>query len=370
MPRSITFARRKRTVRLDIDRFWGTSCQPHASKASRLRSFAFLERIARTTLVSYAFAFPGDPDLMSISLACRRLVCSLCVLVFTVVFAGLPGFAFAQTPHQIADGIYQLDTGEDAPQIRLVTGKTVGVGDLVASDFGTPLILSVRNDNSEFSLRLREVPAEQAGHQGHYLIIAAGHALHVGAWGSHEETKHMQFSTSLPSREIAADIAASLNTELVLRAHPGHMLQTTWTPTQERFALGDDIKVRLQIKNVGETKVRFFRGGQQRGERDNQFRFIARSGHGYGDAISDTGNPMHRGGLAAMQELSPGDTFSIEVSLDRWFRFEKPDTYLITGIYEIDLYADEDMSNPLWSDFATGDGLVTIAADEAAGAPD
>ena len=121
---------------------------------------------------------------------------------------------------------------------------------------------------------------------------------------------------------------------------------------------------------MGKTAVTFTVGGQQRGPRDNQYRFIAQSGYGTGKSVPDTGDPTNFGGLGTWKELKPGEVFESTIELDRWFKFTEPDSYRITGIFELDLVPPGDgFGRAIWEDFAVGQCVVYVeVAKEAADA--
>ena len=55
----------------------------------------------------------------------------------------------------------------------------------------------------------------------------------------------------------------------------------------------------LTVENAGDADVLFVAGGMQRGDRDNQFAFIAHSQSGFGKAVRDTGDPCQLRDAAA-----------------------------------------------------------------------
>lgn len=101
-------------------------------------------------------------------------------------------------------------------------------------------------------------------------------------------------------------------------------------------------------------------GGKRRGSRDNQYRFLAYRGSGEGKAVPDTGDPTHHGGLGGVRTLEPGKSFTSIVALDKWFQFDAPDTYRITGIFELEFHEPGSQHNPIWNDFTAGDRLVRV----------
>src|SRR5262249_42107916 len=126
------------------------------------------------------------------------------------------------------------------------------------------------------------------------------------------------------------------------------------------------IKLTVEICNVGDQPILFRMGGQQRGARNNQFRFLAYAGAGSGNAVSDTGNPIHFGGLSSLRPLKPGESVRETVELERWFKFSQPDTYRITGLFELELHdmPDRVTSTTIWEDLATGECFIKVVAND------
>jgi hypothetical protein len=172
----------------------------------------------------------------------------------------------------------------------------------------------------------------------------------------------MDFGVQVFGAEAAKAVEQRLKIAARRRSHPGHHLLTTWKPAKPSYRVGEPVTLQLQIKNVGDKPVTFRVGGQQRGPRDNQFRFLAYRSGGYGKAIPDSGDPTNFGGLAGWQDLKPGEVFSRDVDLSHWFKFTEPDSYRITGLYELELFAKPDASygNRIWEDFAIGECTVYV----------
>src|SRR5262249_2269292 len=136
----------------------------------------------------------------------------------------------------------------------------------------------------------------------------------------------------------------------------------TFEPDKKTYAPGAEMTLTMTIKNVGANTVSFHDGGRQRGPRDNQFGFIAMRSGGHGKAIPDTGDPTNFGGIGSYRTLKPGETFKKTVRLDKWFKFEDADNYLITCMYRLEFHDPNDpMHRTLWQDFAVGECVVRVA---------
>ena len=167
------------------------------------------------------------------------------------------------------------------------------------------------------------------------------------------------FSGKPPQRRSAK----SLGVTPFLRHHPGHRLLLVWHAVKASYAPRQPVVLRMEITNVGQVPVYFMDGGHQRGWRNNQFGFTA-----FGEfALPDIGNPFCQGGIAVLQTLKPGDTFSKDVDITGWFCFDEPGQYRITGFYRYELLQAENghalmAKPPLWQDFAVGECDVKVEA--------
>ena len=145
-----------------------------------------------------------------------------------------------------------------------------------------------------------------------------------------------------------------------LRAHPGYALATRFVPTKGEFTLDKPVVVTLEIKNVGNAAVAFRVGGQNRGPRDSQFGFAARGPSG---AVPDTGDPINMGGGSYFQTLHPGETFTKDVDLRKWFSLSQAGSYTITGTYELPFVesANPDIPNfSIWQDQVAATFTVNV----------
>jgi hypothetical protein len=190
--------------------------------------------------------------------------------------------------------------------------------------------------------------------EGHFAIYIDGVCEVIGSHTEPDASGKTDLIADVVGHENAKRVAAALGVDPQERTHPGHLLRVAWKPVHETCKLGAAVVLELTIENVGTTTIHFMEGGQQRGARDNQFGFTAFAASGSGEPIPDTGDPTNFGGIAALRELKPGDVFTKQVDVTDWFKFEKPDTYEITGIYELELAPEEYGPRALWDDYATG----------------
>jgi hypothetical protein len=134
------------------------------------------------------------------------------------------------------------------------------------------------------------------------------------------------------------------------------------TPDKESYRPGEPVTLAVDICNVGDVPILFQMGGKQRGARNNQFRFLAYGAAGSGKAVPDTGDPWHHGGLCSLRLLAPGESIRETVGLDKWFRFTEPDTYRITGMFELELshMPERFLRTTIWDDLAVGECLIKV----------
>jgi len=143
----------------------------------------------------------------------------------------------------------------------------------------------------------------------------------------------------------------------MLRSHPGYALATRFVPAKDSFFVGEPLLVTLEIKSVGAVPVTFLVGGETREARDNQFGFTA---FGPTGAVPDTGDPNHLGGLAYSPTLKPGETFSKQVDIGKWFAL-KAGSYTLNGTYKLAFFDPADNNYvPVWEDQAAASFRVTI----------
>jgi hypothetical protein len=168
-------------------------------------------------------------------------------------------------------------------------------------------------------------------------------------------------SCQIAGLEAAEKAAARLKVTVQRRLHPGHRFEVKWSPEREAYRPGEAVTLVMEIRNTGTAPFAFQVGGQQRGARDNQYRFLAYRSYGGGKAVPDTGDPNHHGGICSARTLQPGETFTAKVDLSKWFAFPDPDTYRVTGLFELQLYSPgQGLGWPLWDDLAAGDCLVRV----------
>ena len=264
-----------------------------------------------------------------------------------------------------ADGFYTIvDTG--GTEVARTDGGTVRLGRLVAETFGTVTIRSTTIDNTRFSIHFEDAAAFPASEPVRVAARIAGVVVVIGSYRDPDVQGRTNLAGMIDGREDTDAIADRLDVTPVMMKHPGHKIITTFAPAATTFPVGEPVTLNMSIENVGTTTVAFFDGGMQRGPRNNQFRFIGWGDGNTGFGIPDTGDRTNHGGMAGFIRIAPGETFTKDVTLSDWFKFDAAGRYSITGLYQFDLYESEgDWHTPIWHDFAVGTCTVEIvpAAD-------
>jgi hypothetical protein len=263
------------------------------------------------------------------------------------------------------DGVYSCAYEGDGTKVRRTDGAEVILGKRLGPANAATVIRSVRNDNTFFVFDLNNAgPLAQDPTKPYFLVVADGQFIAV--WGNSDRRPDgtQSLSCQIIGQAAAEKVAARLHTTVQRRAHPGHHFAVNWTPERETYHPGEAVTLVMEIRNTGAEPFAFQVGGQQRGARDNQYRFLAYRGSGSGKAVPDTGDPNHFGGICTIQTLKPGEVFTAKVDLSKWFTLADPDTYRITGLFELELYEPGRGldGRPIWDDLAVGDVLVRVVA--------
>ncbi len=287
-------------------------------------------------------------------------------LLAIVVLSGLESARVSAA--ELPDGVYERKLAGDGiklPRVDRDGGEAI-LGARLTDKLGTASWKPLRNDHSEFTLTLTgiELPAETE-ESAQLAVVIDGVCLAVSRGQKSGGAFDGTLSGWVVGENAAIKLAKGLKTELPRRKHPGHRYVVSWQPEKESYQPGTQVSLLLTIENLGEQPMTFRVGGQNRGPRDNQYRFLAVRGWGQGKVLPDVGDPTNFGGIGSYETLKPGEKFHAKVGLDRWFRFEDPDRYRVTGMFVLELHErqpDGSVSNTIWEELAAGDCLVLVEA--------
>jgi hypothetical protein len=282
---------------------------------------------------------------------------SLSLLVFAFL-------APAPQAPMLPDGFYEVLDKGNGTHFPCNDGRTLLLGKHLGKEFGTATVRSRNNANTEFGVFLKGAASLWDGPEPLPLALVADNVcvrLSGNTIPNQDGTRDLWFTVT--GEEPARRLAKALKGEIHFRTNPGHRLAVKWTPAKDTFVAGEPITLKFELKNVSKDPVTFRIGGSQRGPRDNQYRFVAQAGHGFGKGVPDTGDPNNFGGMSWTRTLKPGEVYEAKVDLAKWFDLAGDDSYRITGIWSLHL---EDSTRPgfdhgLWDDLVCGECFVRVA---------
>jgi hypothetical protein len=267
---------------------------------------------------------------------------------------------------KLEDGIYIWVEAGPGQRVRRNDGAEIILVRRVSAMFGKATLRSVANDNSRFHLDLKNAGPLHKGNVGAPLaLVIGGVCLAVYSQSDLHADETLDLASQVHGEKAAEQIAARLQVKPIVRKHPGHRYTVRWTPEKDAYQVGEPATLKMEIRNVGEVPFTFRVGGQQRGPRDNQYRFLAYRASGTGRAVHDVGDPVNFGGISSNRTLKPGEVFTAKVDLGKWFTFLEPDNYRVTGLYELEVHDPNDaggFGRSIWSELASGDCLVAVRA--------
>lgn len=154
------------------------------------------------------------------------------------------------------------------------------------------------------------------------------------------------------SRRLAVPIARREERPYVLRAE--------FRSEREVYAPGDDVRVLLEVTNVGSIPVTRQRGWMRFPNRHALFRFVV---HRDGELVRDPDKTRNNGGMSAGQVISPGESFEDATYLNRFSDLSRAGRYRVEAAYVVDLRGTPlPFDNPRHCDW-----LVTNFEDELTG---
>jgi hypothetical protein len=262
----------------------------------------------------------------------------------------------AASGQALADGFYLRSAEDSAPFALTQDGEKVPLGPAQAVAIRRSGIHSQDNANTTFWISLG-IPYEVHAKAKSYVLVVANRAYPWAGSGGGNGDYEINFRVS--GVDNVRDVSRFLQTPIEYRRHPGHQLLVSFTPALTSFRIGDAVNVKFRIENIGTNAVSFMKGGHYRGSsRDNQYTFSAQF---LGKQVPDIGSNVHFGGLATRRVLEAGDVFEDEISLSKWFVFDKKGLYEILGSYELTFNdPNSETYRPIWTDYVTGKFLVKI----------
>jgi hypothetical protein len=251
----------------------------------------------------------------------RTFILGISILMLTC----LSVYSQDSLPQKIENGIYFI--AQNGPAVKSLGGQEIHFGQKFTQPIEKINFRSISNDNQRYALTLQKTGPFSTDPNAYFALYVDGYCLRFNGSGSSNNT-FFDISGDFESAEAAKAFGQYLRVPPLMRVHPKHALRTTFVATKESFSNNEPLVVTLKIRNDGPASVTFQVGGENRGQRDNQFGFTAYDGM---KAVPDTGSPVHLGGLSFMRTLKPDETFTKDIDLAKWFSFDKSGTYEITG---------------------------------------
>lgn len=282
-----------------------------------------------------------------------------CCLLLALLFGSASVLAAAEPEN----GFYLAAEEASAPAVTSQDGHELRLGPRQPLAVQKASLSSCNNQNSQFHLSVT-IPYDAKLDGSRYLLLVDGTAYRAQGWGSSgAESSTLDFYVS--GEQFVNQVAKHLAIQRVLRRHPGHHLRVSFVPDKAKFAVGEEVTVKLEIANVGGEPVAFRKGGRNRAARDNQYVFSAFLG---GKPVADIGTNQHFGGLSVRRVLKPSEVFEDRISLGKWFALDKAGIYEVHGSYYLDFNDPATESNgTIWEDYVSADFIVRI--EEPQGTP-
>ena len=255
------------------------------------------------------------------------------------------------------NGFYKISLDELSPSVKTQEQKEIRVGSRENIKINKVDLSSTDNWNERFHLSI-EVPynKEMANGQWYILIIDDTVFGQTSSGSSQEETSTLGFR--IYGEKQVETIAKYFSIKPRYREHPNYSFAVQFIPEKSGFEKDEEIWVVLKIKNIGDNKISFMKGGRNRAPRDNQYSFIAEYN---GKQILDIGSSHHFGGITTKSTLKPGEIFKDRINLSKWFDFESSGTYRILGSYFMKFHdPDDDSYAIIWEDYVTAEFYIKI----------
>ncbi|MGC4002231.1 MAG: hypothetical protein QM811_03430 [Pirellulales bacterium] len=281
-------------------------------------------------------------------------------------------FCTTLSADEVPDGIYVRRLAGDGVKLTRVDidGGEAILGVRLSDKLGTATWKAIKNDHSEFTLTLtgHDHLPKATDETAQLAVVIDGVCAAVTRGQKSDGVFDGSLSAWIHGENTAIKLAKKLNVDLPRRKHPGHRYVLSWKPDRDAYRPGEAVTLLMTLENVGQHPISFRVGGQNRGPRDNQFRFLAYKSWGQGKAVPDNGDPTNFGGIGSYHTCKPGEKYTAKVGLDRWFRFEESDHFLVTGIFELELHEkqpDGSFGDAIWKELATGECTVIVDQENA-----
>jgi hypothetical protein len=189
-----------------------------------------------------------------------------------------------------------------------------------------------------------------------YVVELQDRAYVIYGWG--RSADECDFGVEIPASASAA-AARAFDCTAVLRRHPGYRLDAVFTPIQAAYAPGDPLVVHFVLTNVGDQPFTFCPDEHRMPDRDESFDFALTAGPAMMVPLLDPGGCVDQ--IVIQKTLGPGESFTEDVDLGKWYTLNVPGSYFFNGMYQFSCYQRGDQSLwPVWEDIITRPFSVVI----------
>lgn len=273
------------------------------------------------------------------------------------VICAVVGCALSIPVIGMEDGVYLQSTNAALPALTTQDGKPVHIGQKYDLHVQDAHVFAQDNANSSFCVSLNVPYDPKLDDTSATVLVVKDTAYRQnGAGSSQRKTSSLNYLVA--GRDKVEGVAGYFGIAPRFRQHPQHCFLTRFVPAKEEFEPGEEVWVTLRVENVGTNTVAFMKGGRNRAARDNQYAFAA---YQNGKQIRDVGTTHHFGGIACVQKIAPGGVFEDKVNLSKWFAFDEPGIYAVTGSYYMSFVNPAESSfQTVWEDYVAGEFWVRI----------
>jgi hypothetical protein len=254
----------------------------------------------------------------------------------------------------LQNGLYLQSVGGSGKE--LVTQDNVEV--LIGKQYDAKVIdaelLSQNNSNTIFLLKISlDVPYDQKSRSLKlYCVLNKIPIPNKGV--SSRNSKETSYNFYFSGAELCSAAVKLFSVTPILRKHPGHSFETSFTLSKKTFMSDEPIVVTMIIRNIGENKIAIGTMSFPDSHRNDQFIFSA---YLNGFQLTDKGKRRLQGGMGGPHYIKPGDSIEKEVDLQNWFDFCRPGRYKITCVFPMPLSFPTltNLGHCVWYDYAVGD---------------
>lgn len=269
------------------------------------------------------------------------LTCALLLVVTTEAFSHADGLYSAAYRQRATPRTVEVPYGSMTAHIEVLRR-------LSATDLR---LFSSSNDNEQYWFH-GTVPVSSS----ELVLVLKGQLIAPSGTSVSRASSVVHFRVS---RAVAERISTAFAVTRLDRAPLGARLEGRFSLPQRQFAVGDEVRVRLEVHNPANAPATQWQvGGRQRGPRDNRFHLrVWRDGVALAELQG-----WDFGGPTGFVRIGAGATVEASASIASWADLSAPGRYRVECRYETTLAPDgvdawaPDQQHRVWD--RTFDGVV------------